>query len=1046
MIKRIAIVFLSICMIFSSLPALAAKVLTEQAETYTWADGWGVGAGGYATEKRIQARVTDKEAYEGKYSMEIFNKMDKSSRVWYQLYGLEPGKTYTVSSYAKISKKVNFSGTGMMIRITPEYKSGQAAAYALSDNVTDAQKWTKLTAQFEAPEDGLVVVCLDTGALPEGVSVFWDQMEVSDYENPLNGGFEDVITIEPLTVTIPDGATDFMVDENGANIGGFENGTAGWNAYKGWKDDNPMVSITSEEKHSGNYAVKLHYKHEFTEKYKDDPNYKNPVNPWISQMIEVEPATEYVMVFWVKATELGKRFVSGGEGSDAAARVKFEFYSEPRSSAETSLGYEFLTSQRGLVEAGKGWVEVFQTFQTPAGCHGVAFYPRLYGEGTVYFDDFQLYKTQIPKMASFETDWVFYYPDFKTGTATVKPTPNMTEIESKTVSFALMDGNTVVCEQPPRAFENGAVSFTYPTDALKTKMQERFDVVARIHDGSGNVIEEHSTDVYMYPRPNYLPEDGIFRREGEPFYPIFSYHHNSKYYEEAKEGGINSVQITFQTEKEFDNSMKKIREAGMMAMVALYRNGGGPIFEDNIDSTRRILEKYKNDPNILCWMVQDEPFGKLPYFDCIEMLKDSYKFIRDIDPNHPVYINDNQDITFNWSSKFCDILATDPYPTSSRSKTTYVTSQMQKARESVQSEKPVWAILQAYRGGFLPSSEEIRSMAYQALFVGARAIGYYTWGEADQNENGENIRLNQVEMWDGIKSLAQVELPVVYEAFSGMDTPTFTEGRAENAWYRCFIKDGKLYMAVISRLEKEETTIEIPLTSGDGSVKIGACTAKCIGGDNDTFTGDGTLSVSLNPCGAKLYEIIANGVDFSTFVPCQYLDLGDYAWARNQIENLREKNISNENSPMSYAPARNITRAEFAGFLIRALDLTAAENEQFADVSKDNEFAKEIAIGKAIGILKGTDGVNYNPDEAISRQDLMVICARGMRLIKELGQNVDLTSFADSASIAEYAKADIAAMVDAGIVKGNPDGTVNPLGNTTRAEAAVIMSRILSWK
>ena len=33
-------------------------------------------------------------------------------------------------------------------------------------------------------------------------------------------------------------------------------------------------------------------------------------------------------------------------------------------------------------------------------------------------------------------------------------------------------------------------------------------------------------------------------------------------------------------------------------------------------------------------------------------------------------------------------------------------------------------------------------------------------------------------------------------------------------------------------------------------------------------------------------------------------------------------------------------------------------------------------------------------------------------------------------------------MIEEEIVKGNPDGTINPLGNTTRAEAAVIMSRI----
>ncbi|MBR3576119.1 MAG: S-layer homology domain-containing protein [Clostridia bacterium] len=34
-------------------------------------------------------------------------------------------------------------------------------------------------------------------------------------------------------------------------------------------------------------------------------------------------------------------------------------------------------------------------------------------------------------------------------------------------------------------------------------------------------------------------------------------------------------------------------------------------------------------------------------------------------------------------------------------------------------------------------------------------------------------------------------------------------------------------------------------------------------------------------------------------------------------------------------------------------------------------------------------------------------------------------------------------MVIEGIVKGNPDQTINPLGNTTRAEAAVMMYRII---
>jgi len=101
-------------------------------------------------------------------------------------------------------------------------------------------------------------------------------------------------------------------------------------------------------------------------------------------------------------------------------------------------------------------------------------------------------------------------------------------------------------------------------------------------------------------------------------------------------------------------------------------------------------------------------------------------------------------------------------------------------------------------------------------------------------------------------------------------------------------------------------------------------------------------------------------------------------------------------------------------------------------------------VGEALGILKGVGNGMYLPQAEISRQDLMVISARGMRLVKELAAG-DGAVFADAAEIAEYAAQDVAAMVKAGVVTGYEDGSIRPLGNTTRAEAAVIMSRILSW-
>ena len=68
---------------------------------------------------------------------------------------------------------------------------------------------------------------------------------------------------------------------------------------------------------------------------------------------------------------------------------------------------------------------------------------------------------------------------------------------------------------------------------------------------------------------------------------------------------------------------------------------------------------------------------------------------------------------------------------------------------------------------------------------------------------------------------------------------------------------------------------------------------------------------------------------------------------------------------------------------------------------------------------------------------------RKLLVLGLLSGTVDLSTFSDGGMIADYAEPHVSAMVAEGLIKGNADGTINPLGNTTRAEAAVIMNRIL---
>ena len=74
----------------------------------------------------------------------------------------------------------------------------------------------------------------------------------------------------------------------------------------------------------------------------------------------------------------------------------------------------------------------------------------------------------------------------------------------------------------------------------------------------------------------------------------------------------------------------------------------------------------------------------------------------------------------------------------------------------------------------------------------------------------------------------------------------------------------------------------------------------------------------------------------------------------------------------------------------------------------------------------------------------MVLAEKALRLAKSLeakGSPADLEKFADKSLIADYAVDSIASLVKEGLIVGS-EGKVNPLGNTTRAEAAALLYRI----
>ena len=197
-------------------------------------------------------------------------------------------------------------------------------------------------------------------------------------------------------------------------------------------------------------------------------------------------------------------------------------------------------------------------------------------------------------------------------------------------------------------------------------------------------------------------------------------------------------------------------------------------------------------------------------------------------------------------------------------------------------------------------------------------------------------------------------------------------------------------------------------------------------GGGYTPSNPGTTTTPTNP---------TNGETFT--------DLENYAWAKDAVYTLKNKGIISGISDTEFAPANNIKRGDFILILTRMLGVNNEFTENFADVPESAYYYQAIGSAKAAGIAQGS-GESFMPENSITRQDLITLAYRAFLAkgyITETDDTAQLDVFADKGDISDYAGIAMASMVKAGIIQGS-NGNVNPKGNATRAEVAVMCARL----
>lgn len=201
------------------------------------------------------------------------------------------------------------------------------------------------------------------------------------------------------------------------------------------------------------------------------------------------------------------------------------------------------------------------------------------------------------------------------------------------------------------------------------------------------------------------------------------------------------------------------------------------------------------------------------------------------------------------------------------------------------------------------------------------------------------------------------------------------------------------------------------------------------------------------------YYAVLNSLTNSTYTvvwhPLEFSDVADH-WAKDAVNDMGSRMVVTGVGDNLYAPDRNITRAEFAAVIVRALGLDTGMGENhFADVSESDWCCGYVQTATAYGIIEGYDANTFGPNDIITREQAMTMVARAMKIT---GLKPDLTDdeiadllarFADSSEASDYARGSIAAGLETGVVNGTSDNMIAPKDFITRAEAAALVQRLL---
>ena len=183
-----------------------------------------------------------------------------------------------------------------------------------------------------------------------------------------------------------------------------------------------------------------------------------------------------------------------------------------------------------------------------------------------------------------------------------------------------------------------------------------------------------------------------------------------------------------------------------------------------------------------------------------------------------------------------------------------------------------------------------------------------------------------------------------------------------------------------------------------------------------------------------------------------FSDVPQSHWAYSVIDEASDDGIMSGKASGVFAPNATLTRAEYATMLynlapesdvMKLVHGSTADNGLY-DVDGNAWYADTVSWAVARGVFKNNDG-SFSPNRTITREEMAVATYEFLHKYCDGKFVLDsiYKGFTDDAAFSSSANRDkVYILVNNGIIAGKSDGSFDPQGSLTRAEAAAMAVRV----